>query len=207
LTAACPDRSSRPCGCSSRSIAKTTARADKRRLACVQGVKQIELFVDTVIEDARWDELGLAALADRAVLAVLINLGLPHLGLSLCLLGCDDARIAALNADFRGKPTPTNVLSWPDEDLSPDIEGDLPLLPVPGTAEDPQSLGNIAIAYETCTHEAVAEGKPVADHVTHLIVHGMLHVLGYDHQRDADAARMEATEVAILASLGIPDPY
>jgi len=99
------------------------------------------------------------------------------------------------------------VLSWPEIDLSADEDGGLPELPMPGELDDPQSLGNLAIALETCQREATEADKPMTDHVTHLIVHGVLHLLGYDHIRDGDAARMEATEVAILASLGVSDPY
>lgn len=164
-------------------------------------------LVDTVIEDPRWDALGLPALATRAAEAALAGLGLPTAGFSLVVMGCDDARIATLNADFRGKPKPTNVLSWPSEERAAEIYGDTPDLPGAGDADDPVELGDIAIAYETCEREAAEQGKPMTDHVTHLLVHGLLHCLGYDHEDDADAALMEATEVRILASLGLSDPY
>lgn len=165
----------------------------------------MEPLVETVIEDARWQNLE--ALADRAVRAAFAVIGLPETGLSLCVMGCDDARIAALNAEFRGKASATNVLSWPAWDLSPDQPGAAPELPEVGTAGDPESLGDIALAYETCLAEAEAAQEPLADHATHLIVHGLLHLLGYDHVTDADAARMEALEVRVLATLAIPDPY
>lgn len=167
----------------------------------------MEPLVDCVIEDARWSDLGIEALALRAVTATLTVLDLPLDQYTLCVMGCDDARIATLNAQFRGKPTPTNVLSWPAEDLSPDEPGEEPYVPGEGDPSDPLTLGDIALAYETCAHEAVEGEKPVADHVTHLIIHGTLHCLGYDHVHDADAARMEGLEVRILASLGLPDPY
>lgn len=167
----------------------------------------MEPLVDTVIEDPRWEALGLAPLANRAGLATFSYLQIPKAGLALCVMGCNDARIAMLNGDFRAKPVPTNVLSWPSVDLSTETEGDAPLPPEPGDADAPESLGDIAIAYDTCAREAVEAGKPLRDHVTHLVVHGVLHLLGYDHVREGDAARMEAAEVAILASLGISDPY
>ncbi len=167
----------------------------------------MEPLVETVIEDVRWQDFGLELLVTRAVLASLDHLGLPLVGLTVCVMGCDDARMAELNGDFRGKVGPTNVLSWPDEHLSSDIEGGMPAQPTAGTAAEPQSLGDIAIAFDTCMREANVAGKPPADHVTHLVVHGLLHLIGYDHERDRDAARMEAAEVAILASLGISDPY
>lgn len=124
---------------------------------------------------------------------------------SVSLLACDDARIATLNADFRDRPTPTNVLSWPEEDLASDA-GAAPREPTPdpgGTI----SLGDIAISYDTCLREAASQGKPMAHHVTHLLVHGTLHLLGHDHIRAGDRARMEALEVKILGKMGIPDPY
>ena len=164
-------------------------------------------LVETVSEDARWEAFGLAALADRAGRAALEALGLPDVGFSIGLMGCDDARIAVLNADFRGKPQPTNVLSWPSDERAPEFVGEPPEKPVPGDPDDPESLGDIAIAWETCAREAEEQGKPMADHVTHLIVHGVLHLLGYDHVEDEDAAVMEAIEVRILATLGVSDPY
>lgn len=164
-------------------------------------------LVETLIEDARWEAFGLPALAERASRAALAELGLPAVGFQISLMGCDDTRIAGLNADFRGRPQPTNVLSWPSEERAADIPGGMPDLPEPGLAEDPESLGDIAIAWDTCAREAAAAGKPMEDHVTHLVVHGVLHLLGFDHLEDADAARMEGTEVRILASLGLSDPY
>lgn len=167
----------------------------------------MEPFVDTVIEDERWLAFGLAEVADRAARAALAGLGLPVEGFTLCVMGCDDARIATLNADFRGKPQPTNVLSWPSEDRAAEYAGEDPAHPEPGPLDDPASLGDIAIAWETCQREAAEQAKPALDHITHLIVHGVLHLLGYDHIDDADASLMEGHEVRILASLGISDPY
>jgi probable rRNA maturation factor len=166
----------------------------------------MEHLVDCVIEDPRWEAFGLTALAETAARATLADLDLPTSGYLIVLMGCDDARIAALNADFRGKPQPTNVLSWPSEDRAPEKPGSAPELPEPDT-DDPTELGDIAIAWETCAGEAAAQHKPHTDHVTHLVVHGILHLLGYDHIDDADAALMEQTEARILASLGVADPY
>ena len=164
-------------------------------------------LVDTVIEDVRWEEIGLSELAARAAQATLSRLGLAPQGFEIVLLGADDARIAALNADFRGKPQPTNVLSWPSEERGAEVEGVAPEPPEPGEEDDPEPLGDIALAWETCAREAEAAGKPMAEHVTHLVVHGALHLLGYDHVRDGDATLMEGLEVEILASLGLANPY
>ena len=167
----------------------------------------MEPLVDIVIEDARWEGFGLAPLATHACTAALGALSLPVQGFTLCVMGCDDAHIATLNAGFRGKPTPTNVLSWPSEERAADYAGEVPELPEPGPADDPESLGDIAIAWETCAAEAAAAGKPLADHVTHLVIHGLLHLLGYDHVDDIDATLMESTEGRILETLGLANPY
>lgn len=167
----------------------------------------MEPLVDCVIEDDRWQAVGLDALSDKAVRASLAYLGLAPEGFTLCLMACDDARIAVLNAGFRGKPQPTNVLSWPSDDRAADVPGGLPHPVEPGAVDDPESLGDIAIAYDTVAREALDAGKTLQDHTTHLVVHGFLHLLGYDHVDDADAALMEGLEVAILMRLGVNDPY
>ncbi|MEF3048218.1 rRNA maturation RNase YbeY [Pseudotabrizicola sp. L79] len=167
----------------------------------------MEPLVDCIIEDSRWEAMGLDDLCQIAARATFHHLNLPEQGLTLCVLACDDTRIAALNADFRGKPQPTNVLSWPSEDRAPDTPGAEPQPVEAGTADDPEELGDVALAYETCAREAAEADKPFSAHVTHLIVHGLLHLLGYDHIDDADAEVMEAHEVAILESLGLDNPY
>lgn len=149
-------------------------------------------FTDVVIEDERWEALGLETLAERAAGAAL---GLVNVAGELVVMGCDDTRIAELNTEFRDKSTPTNVLSWPAEEL---VAGDTP------TQDE---LGDIAIAYETCAREAFEKHISVQDHVTHLIIHGCLHLLGYDHIKDMDAEIMEGLEIKALAKLGLGNPY
>lgn len=163
--------------------------------------------VDIVIEDDRWLAFGLERCALRAAQAVLGHLGLDPALFQTVVMGCDDARIAGLNADFRDKPRPTNVLSWPSEERGSEYAGEAPALPTPGTQDDPAPLGDIAIAWETCAAEAAAADKPLADHALHLLVHATLHLLGFDHERDADAALMEGIETGVLGKLGVADPY
>jgi probable rRNA maturation factor len=167
----------------------------------------VTTLTDIVIEDPRWEEVGLDALAEDAALKALEYLGFSVEGYEIAILACDDARIADLNAEFRDKPTPTNVLSWPSYNLAPDEDGVTPHPPPPPDTMMGESLGDIAIAYDTCLREADAVGKDIADHVTHLIVHGVLHLLGYDHVRDRDATLMEGLETKILGKMGIADPY
>lgn len=157
-------------------------------------------LVEVILEDARWQAAGLPALAERAARAALRAADLDPDGHEISLLGCDDSRIALLNADFRGKPSPTNVLSWPASDDPDD--------PFPtGGPDEPVFLGDLAISYDTCAREAGAGGLALADHVTHLVVHGVLHLLGYDHEMEAEADAMEEFETKILASMGVANPY
>lgn len=161
------------------------------------------MSVETEIEDPRWDAAGLPVLAEAATDAVLRHLGLDPGVFEISLLGCDDARISGLNGAFRERQGPTNVLSWPSEERGAARPGAVPDLPDP---DDPE-LGDIAIAYETCEREAADSGLRLEDHAMHLLVHGTLHLLGYDHIREADALLMERIEVEILATLGVADPY
>jgi probable rRNA maturation factor len=162
------------------------------------------MTTDTILEDDRWVELGLEALAELAGAGVFRFFDLDNDAFEVCVMGCSDLRISELNTEFREKPGATNVLSWPSEERAAAEPGGMPQLP--SDQGDPE-LGDIAIAYETCVKEAHAGGKPIDQHVTHLLVHGVLHLLGYDHIHDLDAALMERTEAEILALLGHPDPY
>ncbi|WP_417587433.1 rRNA maturation RNase YbeY [Pararhodobacter oceanensis] len=169
--------------------------------------------IEIDITDDRWLGLGaggaggIEQLVARACDATLRHLGHAPEGLEISVLACDDARIRHLNTRFRGKEAPTNVLSWPTWDLSAETAGEAPEPPELGSAEMPEELGDMALAYETCAREAEEQGKLREDHVTHLVVHSTLHLLGYDHETDADAELMEGLERLILAQLGIDDPY
>ena len=156
--------------------------------------------LDIDIEEP-WPSGDWEALAERAAEAtanVAEELANPRLATSI--LFTSDERIHALNKQWRERDKPTNVLSFPmltrDELIDLSAEG------------PPEMLGDIALAYETCAREAAEKGVSLQDHATHLIVHGLLHLTGYDHETgEEDAERMEALEVAILAKLGIADPY
>ena len=163
--------------------------------------------VDVLCEDRRWKAVGLDALAERACAVTLGFLGLDPARFDISLLGCDDARIAALNRDFRETDAPTNVLSWPSAEHAPARPGAHPALPRPAADGPTLALGDIAISLDTCAREAEAAGRPMAFHVTHLLVHATLHLLGYDHIFHEDASLMEDLERRILASMGLPDPY
>jgi probable rRNA maturation factor len=156
--------------------------------------------VEPVVEDPRWDAAGIPTVAERAARAVLDAVGRDPDQHEVGLLLCDDAKMVGLNRSFRGETSPTNVLSWPA------FAGEVPVPPgEPG--EGPLFLGDIALAYETCLAEAEAAGIALADHAAHLVVHGVLHLLGHDHAVDAEAAAMEDIETKVLASMGVANPY
>jgi probable rRNA maturation factor len=152
--------------------------------------------IDIAVEAGAWgDEEPLHGIATRAVGAVFDELGqMPGSTSELSLLFTDDAHIRVLNREWRGKDTPTNVLSFPAFEIGP------------GDALPPM-LGDIVIAHETVSSESALEEKPFAHHLTHLIVHGFLHLLGYDHEDDEEAEEMEGMERRVLTRLAIPDPY
>lgn len=119
----------------------------------------------------------------------------PQGAAELAIVLADDTLLRALNKAWRGKDAPTNVLSFP-------AGADGPLAP-----GSPLLLGDVVLGFETVAAEAAAQGKTLADHLTHLVVHGVLHLLGFDHESSAEAEHMEALETEILAGLGIADPY
>jgi probable rRNA maturation factor len=144
-------------------------------------------MIDIEIEDVRWSQAvaGIEALARLAAEAALAG----ERGEGVTILFTDDETVRELNARFRGIDKPTNVLSFP----------------APANPEG--FLGDIALAYGVCEREADEQGKPLAHHLQHLVAHGVLHLVGYDHQSDAEAEAMEALEREILSGLGVPDPY
>lgn len=157
---------------------------------------QIEIIVSTTSPAWRTDLPEVELLVERAARAALDHAaadGSRSAELSLCL--SDDAEVQALNRQFRGHDRPTNVLSFPgDSDLS---DPDAP----------PALLGDVVLAHGVVFKEAREQGKSTADHVCHLTVHGVLHILGYDHESDDEAEVMEAAEIEILSGMGIADPY
>ncbi len=139
------------------------------------------------------------ALAERAVVATLTagaDDSAALAGAEVSILLADDETLRRLNRDYRGKDRATNVLAFPNM--------------APGSAPPPDTalaLGDLALAWETLRREAAAQGKPLAAHFSHLVVHGTLHLLGHDHESEAEARVMEDLERGILGSLGLPDPY
>ena len=149
----------------------------------------LDIDIDGWPQDADWPDL--AERACEAVEGVAPELANPRLSVSL--LFTLDEEVQTLNREWRTKDKPTNVLSFPGGDM-----------PMPGA---PVHLGDIVLAFCVCRDEAEAQGKSLANHLTHLVIHGVLHVLGRDHEDEAEAEAMEAEERVLLASLGVADPY
>ena len=150
-----------------------------------------------VVADCWQAEPGAEAAIQRAVAVAAEMVNADTGAAELAVMLTDDAGIQTLNRNWRGIDKPTNVLSFPA----------LPPTGPRGGDNAPRMLGDIAISYETTRNEADDEQKPFDHHLSHLAVHGFLHLIGYDHEKDDDAEAMEALEQEILAQLGIPDPY
>ncbi|MGF1500377.1 MAG: rRNA maturation RNase YbeY [Paracoccaceae bacterium] len=166
----------------------------------MSALEPAEPIVELVLEDPRWSEAvpDLDAVAERAAELAFSETGRTAGGWRIALLACSDARITGLNAQFRGRDAATNVLSWP---------AFAPPIPEPGPGGPPLHLGDLALALETTRNEAEAAAIPLKAHAVHLILHGCLHLLGYDHETEVDAAVMEGVETRALARLGLDDPY
>lgn len=154
------------------------------------------LTIDIAEPCARWRERlpEIERLCDEAVRAALAGTGGASGPTELSIVLADDALLRALNKRWRGQDKPTNVLSFPAS-------------PAALAPSAPRLLGDVVLAFETIDAEAAAQHKPLPHHLRHLVVHGVLHLLGFDHETSREAERMEALEVAVLATLGIPDPY
>lgn len=159
-----------------------------------------KIHIDTIIDEPSWSKarLGVKTFFPTVLETTFKTLPVkPKAPLEVSITLSNDKRIKVLNRDHRGKNKPTNVLSFPlwegIEDIPPSREA------VP--------IGDIIIAYETMVREAIEQDKKLKDHMAHMLVHGFLHLLGYDHMNDQEAEEMEALEVKILKKLDIKDPY
>ncbi len=173
------------------------------RSSAAAGRADFDIDVEIAAEEWRAALADAPALVQRAARAALAAAGYGPLAgrIELGVRLSGDAELQALNARHRGIDRPTNVLSFAAADCRPGR------LPVPAAADAPVALGDIVVAFETMAREARLAGRPLADHLAHLVVHGTLHLVGYDHETEAEAAAMERLETAVLAGLGVPDPY
>ncbi len=166
-------------------------------------------MIEVVVQAEGWPEHDWQRLAERAVVEVICAAGHAEMiiyatPVEIPIRLTSDAEVQVLNREYRGKDTPTNVLSFPMASAT-EIKG------LEGGHEEiagPEVLlGDVVLAHETCAREAVDKNIPLEAHAAHLIVHGTLHLLGYDHIADDDAAEMEALERRIMATLRLHNPY
>lgn len=160
-----------------------------------------DVTLDVNVSDPRWEDIGIATICQRAAELALDVAGIAPNGIEISILATDDAEMTRLNGAFRDTSAPTNVLSWPSEERVAEVPGGVPKPPID------LELGDIALGFETCIGEARESGVGIHEHVTHLVLHGILHLLGYDHISDEDATLMEGLEIQALERLGIANPY
>ena len=173
------------------------AISERKRNSGAMAQSALPMTEVLVVADGWQGEPDAEAVIHRAIAAAAEIADADVGNAELAVMLTDDAGIRTLNRNWRGIDKPTNVLSFPA--LAPSGRR--------GTDDAPRMLGDIAIAYETTRKEADDEQKPFDHHLSHLAVHGFLHLIGYDHENDYDAEKMESLEQEILAQLGIPDPY
>ena len=166
----------------------------------------MELHV--LIEEKKWQEINLKKILLRVVEPALSFLSNLEPNYEIALLASNDKSISKLNLKYRNMGSATNILSWPEYNLKNVLPGKMPeKLPVSGHDNCKISLGNLAVAYETCKSEANSIGISLENHMSHLLLHGFLHLVGFDHHNDLDAELMEGIEVKLLGGLGISNPY
>ena len=161
--------------------------------------------VEFSIEDRQWHAIDFINLVTLSCATTLKYLGIDD-RFNISVLACNNKRISELNFVFRKLKEPTNVLSWPNKDRSAKNSGTIPEVPIFKKNFDTE-LGDLAFAYPYCAREAKAIGCPLSDHITHLTVHGTLHLLGFDHVSPGDMELMKKVEIRILNVLGLEDPY
>jgi probable rRNA maturation factor len=167
---------------------KRARKAKAARKPARKAAPKAAALIEVMVQSPRWKKQPRAAAIVRNAVAAAAKAASIRPALAIVLT--DDSRIRTLNREWRGFDKPTNVLSFPA-----------------ANTRDAGSLGDVIIAFQTVAREAKEEGKPIKHHLAHLAVHGFLHLLGYDHETDRDARKMERLEVEILKGLGVPDPY
>ncbi|MDG2096506.1 MAG: rRNA maturation RNase YbeY [Paracoccaceae bacterium] len=163
-------------------------------------------MIEFINESKKWGKKKSVVIANQAVNSTLVHLNLDPDNFEIAILACDNEKIQELNSNFRGINKNTNILSWPEKDLSPKVSGTMPMKPEPINRE-PMFLGNLAISFEFIVKEAEKLNKDFYNHLYHLISHGTLHLLGFVHELELDAKIMENKEREILSKVGIVDPY
>ena len=165
--------------------------------------------INILINDLRWSKTKLQDTCERSFGLAMSVSDEMNFNPEVSILACNDKEICELNEKFRGQNSPTNILSWPEYELKSEIPGQPPrkMKAVVEEASRLTFIGNLAISFDRCSTESKESEITFDDHMTHILLHGCLHLLGFDHQNDLDANLMEGMEINLLSSIGIKNPY
>ena len=162
-----------------------------------------------VYKDDRWKKIPLQKIAQSSLNLIVDKILHKEKQLEISILASNDFELAKLNKQYRGSSTPTNILAWPEHDFKRSTPGALPNYTSTsyGDFDGLDFIGNLAISFDRCSIEAQEENISLEDHITHLLIHGFLHLIGFDHENELDATLMEEIEKRLLFQLGIKNPY
>ena len=165
--------------------------------------------INVIFRDKRWVKIPLEEIAKGALKLIADKFLGADNNLEVSILASDDTEIRALNKNFRGNNTSTNIISWPEHDFQIKQPGHFPeqFFKIKSDSEGITFLGNLAISFERCSIEAKEKKIDFEDHILHLLIHGCLHLIGFDHQNELDANLMEDIEIRLLSGVGIKNPY
>jgi probable rRNA maturation factor len=164
---------------------------------------------NVLFKDKRWTEVPLEEIAKTALNLIVDRFLGKNNNFEVSILASNDSEIRKLNKNFRGKNTNTNIISWPEYNPQSKQPGDFPKQ-INKSKSDPEGktfLGNLAISFERCSTEAEEKNINFEDHILHLLLHGYLHLVGFNHQNELDATLMENIEIRLLSGVGIKNPY
>ena len=167
------------------------------------------MIINITFRDKRWVKIPLEEIAKGALQLIIDKFLGQDNNFEVSILATDDAEIRELNKNFRGNDSSTNIISWPEHETQSNQLGHIPDLvdKLKSRFEGLTFLGNIAISFDRCFIEAEEKNIQFEDHVTHLLLHGYLHLIGFDHQNETDANLMEDIEIKLLSVVGIKNPY
>ena len=165
--------------------------------------------INIIFKDKRWMKIPLEEIAKGALKLIADRFAAKENNFEISILASNDNEIKELNKNFRGTDSITNIISWPEQESQSRQAGHLPIKmdKFKSDSEGIIFLGNLAISFERCSTEAKEKNTYFEDHILHLLLHGCLHLIGFDHQNESDATLMENIEIRLLSGVGIKNPY
>ena len=165
--------------------------------------------INVIFNDKRWVKIPLQEITKSALKLIIDRFLAKHNSFEVSILATNDTEIRELNKNFRGNDSGTNIISWPEKEIQSRKQGHFPVQ-IDKFKPDSEGiifLGNLAISFERCSTEAEERNIYFEDHILHLLLHGCLHLIGFDHQNELDATLMENIEIRLLSGVGIKNPY